>query len=71
MLHAQEGLAAPLLNILYGLFPHYDFFDLSKKVTYDWALIPWWVVGVLACYALLSSGLWLFAGWLRFRKQVI
>jgi len=71
MLHAQEGLVSPILNILYGLFPHYDFFDLSKKVTYDWALIPWWVVGVLACYALLSSWLWLFVGWLRFRKQVI
>jgi ABC-type transport system involved in multi-copper enzyme maturation permease subunit len=71
MLHAEEGLASPLLNILYGFFPHYDFFDLGKKVTYDWALIPWWVIGLLAVYALLSGAFWLFIGWIRFRKQVI
>lgn len=71
MWHAQEGISSGWLNLLYGLFPHYDFFDLSKKVTYEWDLLPWWVLGALTAYALLSGSLWLVAGWLRFRKHVL
>lgn len=71
MAHWEQGLDALWLNLLYGVLPHYDYFDMSKKVVFDWDLAPWWVLGVLAGYALLSGAGWLLIGWLRFRKQTI
>jgi ABC-type transport system involved in multi-copper enzyme maturation permease subunit len=71
MAHWEQGLDALWLNLLYGVLPHYDYFDMSKKVVFDWDLAPWWVLGALAGYALLSGALWLLIGWLRFRKQTI
>lgn len=71
MAHWEQGLDALWLNLLYGVLPHYDYFDMSKKVVFDWDLAPWWVLGALACYALLSGAVWVLIGWLRFRKQTI
>ncbi len=71
MFHWESGLEAFWLNLLYGLLPHYDFFDMGKKVVYDWAMVPWWVIGAMAGYAVLSGSAWLLIGWLKFRKQVI
>ncbi len=71
MAHWESGLDALWLNLLYGILPHYDFFDMGKKVVYDWAMVPWWVVGAMALYAFVSGAIWLLIGWLKFRKQVI
>lgn len=71
MAHWEHGLNALWLNLLYGALPHYDYFDMSKKVVFDWDLAPWWVLGALAGYALLSGAAWLLIGWLKFRKQTI
>lgn len=71
MAHWESGLDALWLNLLYGLLPHYDFFDMSKKVVYDWAMVPWSVIGAMAGYAVLSGTAWLLLGWLKFRRQVI
>ncbi len=71
MAHWESGLDALWVNLLYGILPHWDFFDMSKKVVYDWAMAPWWVLGAMAGYAVLNGGLWLLLGWLKFRKQVL
>ncbi len=71
MAHWEHHLSALWLNLLYGVLPHYDYFDMSKKVVFDWDLAPWWVLGAMAGYALLSGGMWLLVGWLRFRNQTI
>ncbi|MFN3689798.1 MAG: ABC transporter permease [Fimbriimonadales bacterium] len=71
MAHWEHDLSALWLNLLYGILPHYDYFDMSKKVVFDWDLAPWWVLGVMGGYALLSGATWLLIGWLRFRKQTI
>ncbi|MDW8052772.1 MAG: ABC transporter permease [Armatimonadota bacterium] len=71
MAHWEHDLSALWLNLLYGVLPHYDYFDMSKKVVFDWDLAPWSVIGAMAGYALLSGAAWLFVGWLKFRKQTI
>lgn len=71
MAHWEHDLSALWLNLLYGILPHYDYFDMSKKVVFDWDLAPWWVLGSMAGYALVSGAAWLLIGWLRFRQQVI
>ena len=71
MAHWEHDLSALWLNLLYGVLPHYDYFDMSKKVVFDWDLAPWWVLGAMAGYAVLNGGAWLLVGWLRFRKQTI
>jgi len=71
MAHWEHDLSALWLNLLYGVLPHYDYFDMSKKVVFNWDLAPWWVLGAMAGYAVLNGGAWLLIGWLRFRKQTI
>ncbi len=71
MAHWERGLDALWLNWLFGLMPHYDFFDMSQKVVYDWEPIAWWVIGAMGVYALTSGSFYLLLGWLRFRKQVL
>lgn len=69
--HGQTGAWNGLANVVYGLLPHYDFFDLGRKVTYGWDPVPAWVLGLLAGYALLGSMIWLWLGWLRFRRAAL
>ena len=69
--HSETGAWSGLFNVLYGLLPHYDFFDLGRKVTYGWDPVPGWVLGYLAGYALLASLVWLGVGWLRFRRAAL
>lgn len=71
MAHWEHGLGALWLNLLYGILPHYDLFDMGQKVIYDWLPVPWWVLGMMAVYALASGGLYLLLGWLRFRRQAL
>jgi ABC-type transport system involved in multi-copper enzyme maturation permease subunit len=69
--HGETGATGASLNFLYGLLPHYDFFDLGAKVTYAWPPIGAVIVLSLAAYGILGSFLWLGVGWLRFRKAVL
>lgn len=71
MSHWEHGLNALWLNLLYGVLPHYDLFDMGQKVVYDWSPVPWWVVGAMGVYALTSGALYLLLGWLRFRRQTL
>jgi len=71
MAHWEHDLSAIWLNLLYGVLPHYDYFDMSKKVVFDWDLAPWWVLGAMGGYAVISGAAWLLIGWLRFRRQTI
>lgn len=71
MAHWEHGVSALWLNLLYGVLPHYDLFDMGQKVVYDWSLVPWWVLSAMGLYALTSGGLYLLLGWLRFCKQVL
>jgi len=71
MAHWESGFEAIWVNLLYGILPHWDFFDMSQKVVYDWQMVPWWVLGAMGGYALLSGGLWLLLGWWRFQRQVL
>ncbi len=61
----------PLMVILYGIFPNYTLFDLTKKLVYDWPPIPFHDLVFLFIYGALSGLFWLRLGWLRFRAQAI
>lgn len=71
LLRGSNGLTDAGVSALFGVLPHYDFFDMGAKVVYDWPLIPQSVIWLMAGYAFVSSLLWLGVGWLRFRKQVV
>ena len=61
----------PLLMIVYGLFPNYTLFDLTKKLVYDWPPIPFRDLAFLLVYGAVSGLFWLRMGWLRFRHQAV
>ena len=71
LMNADNSLSSFFWSVIYGALPHYDFFDMGGKVTYSWPPIPAWVILSLCGYALIGSFVWLSAGWMRLRRQVI
>lgn len=61
----------PLLQVAYGFLPHYQLFDLTQKLVYDWAPINFTTVLFLTVYGLIIGPIWLWFGWLRFRGQAV
>lgn len=61
----------PLFVVVYGLFPNYNLFDLTKKLVYDWPTIPLRDIVFLFFYGVLIGFFWLRIGWLRFRHQAL
>ena len=65
-------LKEPGQTILYGLYfaiPHLEFFDLRDFVIHNWPPIGWAVCAVATVYAGAYSALFLFVGWLLFRRK--
>lgn len=47
---AKEGAIAVLLNGIYYLVPHFEFFDLHIRIVHDWEPLPFWVFSGLLFY---------------------
>jgi ABC-type transport system involved in multi-copper enzyme maturation permease subunit len=65
------GIGRWLLRLSYYVFPHFDLFDLSKKVSNSWDPIPGWVVVSLAFYTLLYLAVIFWGGTRRFERQAL
>ncbi|MBI2870730.1 MAG: ABC transporter permease subunit [Candidatus Omnitrophica bacterium] len=63
------GLARPLGKAVYYLLPHFEFFDLRQRVIHDWDPVSWGLIAIITAYAVLYTALFLFSGWLKFRRQ--
>lgn len=64
--HSVAGFA---LTSIYYLFPHFELFDLRRRLVHDWGACSWLIVAELLVYAALMTGLFLALAWLGYRKR--
>jgi len=69
MLTDTEGVAGTVLSVLYYGFPHFELFDLRRRLIHEWGCAPWLIVAEVLVYgALLTTG-FLALAWLGYRKR--
>jgi hypothetical protein len=57
------------LYTLYYLFPHFELFDLRRRLVHDWGCAPWPTVAGILAYAVLMTMALLSLAWLGYRKR--
>jgi Cu-processing system permease protein len=53
----------------YIYFPHPELFDIRDKIIHSWDIVPAWVMGFLALYALLYTALFLLLSYAALRRR--
>lgn len=69
LLTLDSGIRAQALFALYYLLPHFELFDLRRRLVHDWgALDPATLIGILL-YAAALTLFFLTLAWLSYRKK--
>lgn len=58
-----------VLYALYGLAPHFEFFDLRQRLIHEWPAVSWLVCAAVMAYAALYSAACLFIADLLLRRK--
>jgi ABC-type transport system involved in multi-copper enzyme maturation permease subunit len=66
---STTGVTQRLVEIVYWIVPHFDLFDLSRKVAYGWEPIGWGVVAGIIGYGAIYIVIFLTGGALKFARQ--
>ena len=69
MLAGTTGPESLPLYVLYYLLPHFEVFDLRRRLVHDWGRASWLVVAEVLIYALLMTVVFLSLAWLGYRKR--
>ena len=69
ILHA-EGMSRTVLGALYWTLPHFEFFDLRRRLVHGWGLAPWPAALASLVYAALWTGILLGLAWLGYRRKL-
>ena len=56
-------------DFLYFFLPHFEFFDLRQRFIHGWEALSPGLAALLTLYAFLYVFIFLFAGWLKFRRR--
>jgi Cu-processing system permease protein len=56
---------------LYYSLPHFEFFDLRQRLIHGWGPVGADLCALLAAYAAAYAALFLFLGWLKFRRETL
>lgn len=69
MLAGSGGLTSTILALFYYLCPHFELFDLRRRLIHNWGPASWIIVSEILLYAALMTGLFLTLAWLGYRKR--
>jgi len=69
MLVEAKGAASYTLFTLYYLFPHFELFDLRRRLVHDWGSANWVTLAEILFYAMLMTLVFLSLAWLGYRKR--
>lgn len=58
-----------IVYLVYYLIPHLEIYDVRDLIVHNQGLIDWGAWALATPYALVYTSLFLFAGWLVFRRQ--
>jgi len=69
MLVETKGASSYALYTLYYLFPHFELFDLRRRLVHDWGSVNGIIVTEILLYATLMTIVFLSLAWLGYRKR--
>lgn len=64
-----EGASSYVLYALYYLFPHFELFDLRRRLVHDWGTVSWGTFSEIILYAAFMTIAFLTLAWLGYRKR--
>jgi ABC-type transport system involved in multi-copper enzyme maturation permease subunit len=70
VVHLEEPRRT-IIQTIYFLIPHLEWFDVRDFIVYGWQLVPWIDCLLATLYAIAYSALLLFATWLVFRRKAL
>jgi len=66
----EAGLKAGFLMFTYNLLPHFEVFDLRRRIVHDYGAVSSDAVLGITIYGILLIALFLFAAWLSYRNKM-
>ena len=69
MLVEAKGVTSYALFTVYYLFPHFELFDLRRRLVHDWGSVHGIVLAEILVYATLMTMVFLALAWLGYRKR--
>jgi ABC-type transport system involved in multi-copper enzyme maturation permease subunit len=72
LLLSSKGLnavAGALLNGIYYLIPHFEFYDIRMRLVHDWEALPMWIVFSIIFYTVIYIAAILFLAVRIFKKK--
>lgn len=65
-----SGLRMDAMLLLYYLLPHFELFDMRRRLVHDWGPVDWTIFARIAAYAGLLAALLLVVAWLSYRHKM-
>ena len=69
ILHETSEIRQTLMMIIYYLLPHFEIFDMRRRIVHDWGPVPWTIWLITIMYAIIFTAIFLLIAWLGFRKK--
>ncbi len=70
MILSSQGILSAVLNILYYLIPHYEFYDLHVRIVHGWEALPLWVFGALLLYTAVYIAVILILSYQQIKNRI-
>ncbi len=64
-----QGWRQTALYILYGTLPHFELFDMRRRVVHQYGPMPWGFFGVTLLYGATLISILLIIAWMGFRRK--
>jgi len=64
-----SGFRFTALLALYHALPHFDLFDMRRRLVHDLGPLPWPVFGAVAAYGIVLTALFLLLAWTAYRRK--
>lgn len=65
----ESGFSANMLMLIYNILPHFEVFDMRKRLVHDFGPAGWTVVLTVVAYAALLTIVFLLFAWLGYRNK--
>ena len=69
MVAYATGWRQTALLIIYGLLPHFELFDMRRRVVHNYGTMPWSSFFLILIYGLLIVAIFLILAWFGFRNK--
>jgi len=68
---SRTGIESVLLNIVYYVIPHYEFYDLRVRLAHSWEAFPLWVLSGVIVYTILYTSVVLYISCSKLKKKFL